>query len=356
MSLIEYIYNKAKSPVVLLFRALSIFSYSVLLSLATQSFVCCAAGTDFDPNVAVGDFKKIIKSPPVIEEFEIQSRTIRSRIPSRIRMPNQSDVTNAFQIYVGSRSGSNFFVQQVNGTEKNVIGRVELKTYNVVSNAIYLGSGVGGTTNQTSVDRITQSCEGTFKFVCQLCQIGLADIRSESIVWKGNEFIASDLTGRTQYGLLEVSDGVPQKLEMRWKDGEPPFKTIEFFYQGGHLALAGFPNKIIISVLFDDGLHPFMEIVYAKLKISQEELPNVFFEPTKFLTRDVVYTNIWSASNLTSISPKGSVVASIDSIQASDKPFKTRSRFSVFVFLMVSTLALILTVVIKTVKRNTNNQ
>lgn len=152
--------------------------------------------------------------------------------------------------------------------------------------------------------------------------MGLGDIAPGSITWDGDSFVGLDTSGRTQYGSLEISNNVPFKLAVRWKKGEPPFKTIDFVYPEDGGEFGGFPKKVVISTLFEDGLNPFLEIVYEKVRLAPGQLPKDFFNPTKFISAEVVYTNIWSRSNLTSISPNGSVTVAIDSLQTDFQSLK----------------------------------
>ncbi|MEI2727429.1 MAG: hypothetical protein V9H26_29210 [Verrucomicrobiota bacterium] len=279
------------------------------------------AATDDKVETITASLKRTIQSPPAIEEFEVSCRDLRSRIPAKLMPTNAVDITPAVQVFTGSRSGANFFLEQKN-IPKNIVGRMETNSYNIVPNAVYFGFVGTDSTNQYAGNRISQSSEGSFRLVTQFCQMGLGDIAPGSITWDGDSFVGLDTSGRTQYGSLEISNNVPFKLAVRWKKGEPPFKTIDFVYPEDGGEFGGFPKKVVISTLFEDGLNPFLEIVYEKVRLAPGQLPKDFFNPTKFISAEVVYTNIWSRSNLTSISPNGSVTVAIDSLQTDFQSLK----------------------------------
>jgi hypothetical protein len=110
------------------------------------------------------------------------------------------------------------------------------------------------------------------------------------------------------YGHLELSNNLPSTLSFSANRGGPSFKACTYLYPDPPSALSGFPSRIVISVLFEDGLHPFLELSLLEITLAKQELSEAFFSDTKFITTNILYTNIFSNGVLMAVLPGGKVV------------------------------------------------
>ena len=99
-----------------------------------------------------------------------------------------------------------------------------------------------------------------------------------------------------------------------WEKNATPFKSICYVYPSPIWSLSGFPAKLTIFVLFEDGLQPFLELSFSKVNLADTELSPVFFDPVKFLTGNIVVTNIYWHDKVTAFTPRGKTTVSLDSI------------------------------------------
>ena len=282
-------------------------------------------------------FKEAVKSPPDIESFEASSITLRDRMPARLRPKGVTNNSSQIQIYEGARATTNFYLRNLSSYERMIAGRVEATAYNVASNAVAFGLEAVDPAKPATGDRISQASESAYQLTAQFCQMGLGDLNPRSVSWMGNEFVGANMSGRSQYGSLELSNNLPCSLAIRWRKEEAPFKVINYIYPENIFELGGFPKKVIISVLFEDGLHPFLELGYLNVHLAKHPLPADYFAPSKFIATNTVYTNTWAKNTVTSASPRGSATVSLGSIKDGIQPATWRQRavWAFFLFLLM---------------------
>jgi hypothetical protein len=128
--------------------------------------------------------------------------------------------------------------------------------------------------------------------------MGLADLKQGTVVWDGNEFTATRDDGSLIYGRLEVSNGLPSTLQISSAKESPPFKATAYTYPDKLTSLGGFPKTITISTRNASGLSPVLELALIELQLAVGQLSEETFAPARFMSTNVVYTNIYTNGQL----------------------------------------------------------
>jgi len=321
------------------------FSSFRAVLLASSALFCVevavAVGADI-PEDSVEFFKRSLRASSGIEYFEASSLALRDRFPARLRPKGITTNPQSVQFFEGARAGRDFHLRDNSTAEKMIAGRSGGNSYTIVSNTVAFGLDAFDAQNPSRSDRISQAVESAFRLTTQFTQMGLGDLSPESVVWTGNEFVAMNDVGRTQYGRLELSNNSPWRLTVSWERGGVPFKMVTYTYPVNKPDLNGYPEKIIISALFEGGLHPFLELTLAKVQFAARKLSKEFFDPAKFITPNTLYTNTWGMAKLTSISPKGTVSVDIapQGVVTEHKGWRQRVVFWSFLLVMIIPIAL----------------
>jgi hypothetical protein len=272
------------------------------------------------PDDAVAFFKRALASPPDVEGFEASMITLRERLSAdslKHLSKNMMNVTPKVQYFEGARAGTNFFLHSKSLREPMTSGRFGSEAYTVVSNGVSFGFEGFNANNPSSSDRISQASDSAFGLTCQFLSMGVSRVAPIGSSWTHDEFVGVNELGRSVYGRLELSNGLPWKLTVSWQRGAPPFKMIVYEYPEPLWSLAGFPKKITICVLFDDGLKPFLELGFSKVQLAKHPLADEFFQPARFITTNILRTNIWTKDKLISLSPRGKHATALRDLEQS---------------------------------------
>lgn len=237
-------------------------------------------------------FRRAISSPVDVESFRATEKALRElQVPpdltrSAIRPRDQGIV-----YYEGGRSGTNYFLRSFTGTNSGtIIGRSGPEDYQV--NANTLTHSFGG------ADPVAGGGRVVFNFLNQFLNMGLADLKQGTVVWDGNEFTATRDDGSLIYGRLEVSNGLPSTLQISSAKESPPFKATAYTYPDKLTSLGGFPKTITISTRNASGLSPVLELALIELQLAVGQLSEETFAPARFMSTNVVYTNIYTNGQL----------------------------------------------------------
>jgi len=299
-------------PVVLVTLAARLL-FTLLVGLPLS--VCAAdekAPTRADDLVAF--FKRAISSPPDVEHFTVIQRTLRERkMPPGVQLRIPSPTSVPPQFFEGARSGTNYFLRQISETNAlinvagsgQVAGRRGSNTYHFSLNSLTY---TYDKSDSVSPNPLVVSGEAYYSIVSQFLNMGLAAIQPGTITWNGYDFNAVRDGGSPVYGHLELSNGCPSVLSVSSKKGGTPFKSYTYVYPNPPLALAGFPERIFVSVIFEDGLHPFLELTMLEIRLAEYKLPEAFFSETRFITTNITYTNTFTNGELMSVLPGGKLV------------------------------------------------
>jgi len=321
------------------------FSSFRAVLLASSAFLCVEAAVAVEsdtPENPVEFFKRSLKAPSEIEYFEASSRALRDRFPVRLRPKGITTNPQSVQFFEGARAGRDFYLRDNSTAEKMITGRSGRNSYTIVSNTVAFGLDAFDAQNPNRSDRISQAVESAFRLTTQFTQMGLGDLSPESVSWTGNEFVGVNDSGRTQYGRLELSNNTPWRLTVSWERGGTPLKIVTYAYPESRLHLNGYPEKIILSTHFEDGLHPFLELTLAKVQFAERKLAKEFFDPAKFITVSTRFTNTWGMTKLTSISPKGTVSVDIAPPSVVIEHKSWRQRVVLWSFLLVTIIPIVL--------------
>lgn len=226
-------------------------------------------------------FKQAISAPPDVEKYALMQQSIGS---------------NSFLCFTGARAESNYYLQQLSGSNAldassivSIAGRSGITEYERSPNSISFGVGSNGLTGGVGV---------LFTLTRQFLDMGLSEIGPESVKWNGDSFTATNGNGAFRYGELIISNGLPSRLEIGVAKGSTPYKVIDYTYPDPPLSLNGFPAKMLISGESGGTLIPQVEVQFYSVKLAAKPLSDEFFSATQFVTPRILYTNLYSNSDL----------------------------------------------------------
>ncbi len=249
--------------------------------VTTNAFAGDLTNSPGDP---VAFFKQAISAPPDVEEFNVREYGFIGKASCR---------------FTGARAGENYFLQAFSDTNGanalaaprrlSAAGRSGATQYEFSQNAVSFAFGSNGFTAVLGVE---------FNTTRQILDMGLGEVEPESVKWDGDTFTASNFFGRFEYGELNVSNGLPSRLEISAAKGSPPYKEIDYTYPDPPSSFNGFPAKISILHESDGALIPEVEMQFDSVQLSAEPLPDNFFAAAQFVTPNILYTNIYSNSDV----------------------------------------------------------
>jgi len=171
------------------------------------------ADTVVTTNDLVAFFKQAISSPPDIEEFIAGQRSSPSsdeiasleRIFGKQAVSQMATNTPTFQFFQGARAGNNYYLRQIpNSNSPNMLapsgfiaGRAGANVYQFTKDSVAYGLGTNG---------FVTSVNSFFYLLCEFLNMGLGDIKPDSVVWSDNHFTAMSYNGVPRYGHLNISN------------------------------------------------------------------------------------------------------------------------------------------------------
>ncbi len=222
------------------FFAAFFFCFFVLESIADTGLQ--------EPNDLVVFFKQAIKAPPDVEHFVAQRHDLIDRKPPDLE-PGET-LGKVLEFYEGARSGSNFFLRAIADpnltpsgpyAEPFAVGRTSSNAYEFGKQSIAYGIGTNA---------LVKNGDLYFSMVAEFLNMGLGQLKPETVTWNENRFSGTNIAGRAIFGELEVSNSMPHKLKISPSDGAPPNLVFDYSYPSPPNSLSGFPSKVVISTLF----------------------------------------------------------------------------------------------------------
>jgi len=280
---------------------------AVLLAASLAVMAYAPGSGQKTPGDLVAFFKQAISSPFEVDSYvagqrSLQPQEILAELKANLAA-NSNTVTigdpGEMRYCTGASAGTNFFkAMLVNGDSAQaqidhsfVVGRGGDICYEFGLNSISYGVGSNSFVTGTDMQLIS---------VRQDLDMGLGDVNPASVVWSGNEFGALNERGLAYYGELVVSNNRPFILNVRQEKGGPIFKAIEYSYPDPPDRLGGFPAKMTLySPAYNlaghsnGSLKPSNEIVLKSVHLATRHLPVEFFNPDRFKTAAIRYTNIY---------------------------------------------------------------
>lgn len=287
-----------------------IFAFWVSLTLN-----CCSGDQTNAPNDAVAFFKKAINSEPDVERYSVSQFVAERKETS---------------YYVGARSGSNYFLQTLSNSnelqdlsqKRLIVGRSGDDAYEFTGNAITYGNGKNpATANVLALQALTR----------QFLDMGVSEISAGSVTWKNDKFTAADDHGNPSYGELQISNGLPSRLEISNFKG--PYKVVKYVYPDPPNFFDGFPSKMAIFAETEGKLNCEVEVVFNSVQLAAKPLAADYFSETQFITPAIIHTNIYSNTVLYVQNHGGQMVKAPDSIIKSGGTTNSHSRTVVFLCL-----------------------
>ncbi len=268
----------------------------------------CSAGIDTQaPDDMVSFFKNALSSPPDVEQFIGRIRSLEQLGPTA-GLPKGRHL-QPLQFFEGGRAGSNFFLRSVPDPDLPakpppvaiVSGRAGSNVYQIGRNDVTYGIGTNS---------VVAANGAFFGLACQFLNMGLSDVRPETVVWSSNQFRALKFDGTPMSGELEISNKLPYRLSIRF--GNPParLKAYQYSYPDPVGQLAGFPSTITILASSERGFKSTHEMELLAVHVAPRRLRDNFFNDSKFKTASVVTTNIFSNADLYITRSDGQIVKS----------------------------------------------
>jgi len=288
-------------------------------------------------NDLVAFFKQAISSPPDVEKFVVSQRLIDPESTS---------------YYLGARAGSNYFLQILPSSNvlanlsgrQLVAGRLGAEAYQITQNAVNRGTGSNAMTGGAGI---------FFTLVQQFLDMGVGNLKPESVKWDGNVFTGVDsLFGVPLYGRLEISNDLPFRLRINYAKGSPLTKMVEYSYPNPPTALSRFPSKMVISGGRDGELKPFGEVLFYSVQLAREPLRENFFAAARFVDTNIVHTNEYVGADVYVQNRRGEKVKVPSSLAKSGGYTNTHSRAVIFLCFALITL---IPVIIFLRKKQTQN-
>ena len=241
-------------------------------------------------------FKKAISSPPDVEKFTVSQRNIER---------------NSVSYCQGARAGSNYFMQigygsnalSSSGQGQLITGRSGTSAYDVNQNAVSFGVGSNG---------LTGSVEALFTVTRQCLDMGLAEIRPESVKWNDDTFTATNIFGKSVQGKLTTSNGTPARLEISNSKGA--YKVVEYVYPDPPALFNGFPSKMLISGISEEKLIPQVEVLLYSVQLAKAPLADDYFSAAQFIGSNIVHTNLYQNDKLYVQNRQGQMIPAPNSV------------------------------------------
>lgn len=309
-------------------------------------------------------FKTAVSSPPDVDYFVGSQRRLRERkLPPEIRKRLQGLTNQPPMFYEGARSGSNYFLRSTgwsnpldSGVDATVVvGRAGSETYHFNPNTVTYTLDRAET---TSPDHTLLSLSGTYySMVRQFLNMGLADIRTDSVKWDIDEFTALRDDGGRVYGHMELSKGMPYRLSIAANKGERPYRSYTYVYPVPATALGGFPSSITAAATFQDGMHPTVEYSILSVRLSEQTPAESVFSKSRFLGSHIQHTNVFEGGVLLNF-VDGKLIKDLKQpvVEGPERTPKYRalSNFCVLAVILLPIVIIVLTKVKQT--RTTTNQ
>jgi len=262
-------------------------------------------------------FKCALSSPPDVEMYSVSQRDIAN---------------NTVSYYVGARASSNYFLSILTSSNalsdlrqrQLITGRSGSGGYELSQNAVSFGFGTNG---------LTSEVEMLFGLTRQFLDMGVGEIRPESVRWKEDAFTATDSHGHPMQGRLETSNGLPTRLEVSNTKG--PYKVIEYVYPNPPTSYGGFPAKMTISGVSKHTFEPDVEVLFYSVKLARHPLAESYFSVAQFVGSNILHTNIYKNGELYVQNRRGDMVKAPGSVTKSGGHANSHSRIIVVVCFVV---------------------
>lgn len=302
-----------------------VFRWVALLSACWVMNGYSADSTNDTQVDLVAFFKHAISTPRDVEQFTVSQRDIQK---------------DAVTYYIGARSGSNYFLQVISNSNllqdlnkrQLIAGRSGSNLYELSRNAVSFATGSNA---------LTVGVGMLFTFTRQALDMGLAEVKPESVKWSGNTFTATEDSGNSRTGELLISNGLPARLEVSNKKGA--YKVIEYAYPDPPDSFGGFPSKMMISSESKGQLDPHLEVIFYSVRLATDKLPENYFSAAQFVGTNIAHTNIYQGADLYVQNRLGQMVKAPDSIRKSGGHTNARPRTLIFLcFAIVTSVPLAL--------------
>jgi len=297
----------------------------------------------------VAFFKLALSSPPDIEHFEARQIELHA-IPvvgPAGKMIQMKPPPTDFQ---GARAGSNYFLQLVSGTNREVstlAGRSGTEIYTFSPNSItHTFDAPAGDQNKGQLATIGAAMS---RPVSQFLNMGVSSVQFNTLVWKENEFDALDDKGRRLHGSLEISNNFPVRLVVTSPDDSDFCSAISYHYPDPPTAMGGFPDRMVLSGKVTDGWEDDLELRLVVVKLAVKLLPEDFFNSAQFVDKKINHTLLESNGLLYNVT--ASNVVPVHSRSAFPEVPSNRRRQFVFTWLLIGTGIPLLLLLISLVKK-----
>jgi len=280
-------------------------------------------------------FKRAMSSPQDVASYTVSQRDIEN---------------NRISYYVGARAGSNYFLEIVSSSNallnlsqrQLITGRSGTDAYQFSQNAVSFGIGSNALTG--GVDML-------FALTRQFLDMGIGNIKPESVKWSGDTFTATDNFGLPQYGELKTANELPSQLEI--SNAKGPYKLVKYVYPDPPSSFNGFPSKMLLLGEYNGKFNKGLEVVFYSVQLATEPLTGDFFSAAQFVGSNILHTNTYRDADLYVQNRRGQTVKATDSVRKSSGLTNSRSRAVIFLcFALITAIPIALTIILRPKQTN----
>jgi hypothetical protein len=286
-------------------RVPSVASFGIVCVFAACS---CSSGASPGANTSptgqdtIEAFKTFVESRPVITKvvFDHQNLVFPSFLP--LPLPALQSATNVHHFQAGWQPGGFLLRQvwkfedvdtQVTATTSTAglqfAGRAGRRLWHVVNTNVYYS------TQEKNDDYVVAISKNAEQLLSDCLDLGAVGVVERSIRWAGDTFTAKSRSGAMMHGSLEVSNGLPIRLFVGYKDSGFSYVSHYTYSPLPERRLPyGLPNTIFTESLEHKEPTPESVTVLYMIECGDKPLSAAFFEPERFMEsepEEVIATN-----------------------------------------------------------------
>ena len=245
-------------------------------------------------NDTIERFKWFLQSSPAVSNVVFDRQVLVTPGPEGLQ-PHPSEIKH----FQGAWQTNAYFIRRLNSLQELdgpiyattstagllFAGRADDKLWYIVNTNVYLAWADDPGSSGNPVARMSTAAED---LLSSTLAFGIERMKPGSLTWKGNAFAArSDVFGTIQ-GALEVSNGVPMRMIVKY-EGQKFGYIAEYAYSNENRLPYGIPNQIYEVFVQGDQSVPQTRNVMLTIHPAPDALPLAFFSPERFIRAEKEY-------------------------------------------------------------------
>jgi hypothetical protein len=245
-------------------------------------------------NDTIERFKWFLQSSPAISNVVFDRQVLVTPGPEGLQ-PHPNEI----QHFQGAWQTNAYFIRRLNSLQELdgpiyattstagllFAGRADDKLWYIVNTNVHLAWADDPGNSGHPVAGISMEAGD---MLSSTLAFGIERMKPGSLTWKGNAFAArSDVLGNIQ-GALEVSNGVPMRMIVKY-EGQKFGYIAEYAYSNENRLPYGIPNQIYEVFVQGDQSVPQTRNVMLAIHPAPDALPLAFFSPERFIRAEKEY-------------------------------------------------------------------